>query len=305
MTSTSLQRDNAAPWYGLPLLLLLGSLWGSTFSLSKVAIVGGIPELGYGFWQSLGPAIVLSIAAILQGAGLARDRKTMLFCFVSAQLGITIPNIIFYYVISHIPAGLMSVVVTFAPMLTFTLAVSLALERFTWFRIGGLFLGLCGALLIVLPESALPKDLPVGWLLVAFLTPTFYSLSSVYTSRFRPAGRSTLTIASGAMISAALMQGVALLFVSGFYVPLPPFGEAEAALFSQIAVSSLAYFCMYHLINVAGPVFFSQVGYIVTLTGLVWGMVFFGEQHSGFIYAATALIFAGLFLVNYRKRASA
>ncbi len=49
--------------------------------------------------------------------------------------------------------------------------------------------------------------------------------------------------------------------------------------------------------------FFSRVGYIVTLTGLAWGMVVFGERHSGWLYLATGLIFAGLALVNLNRRA--
>jgi drug/metabolite transporter (DMT)-like permease len=50
-------------------------------------------------------------------------------------------------------------------------------------------------------------------------------------------------------------------------------------------------------------VFFSQVGYIVTLTGLAWGMIVFGERPSGWFYLATGLIFAGLALVNLKRRA--
>ena len=52
-----------------------------------------------------------------------------------------------------------------------------------------------------------------------------------------------------------------------------------------------------------GPVFFSRVGCIVTLTGLAWGMVVFGERHSDWLYLATGLIFAGLALVNLKRRA--
>lgn len=42
-------------WLPLAMLLLLGTLWGASFSISKIAIQAGVTPLGYAFWQSFGP----------------------------------------------------------------------------------------------------------------------------------------------------------------------------------------------------------------------------------------------------------
>ena len=43
-------------WAAMALLLLLGTIWGGTFSLAKFGLAGGIPPLGYAVWQNLGTA---------------------------------------------------------------------------------------------------------------------------------------------------------------------------------------------------------------------------------------------------------
>ena len=52
----------------------------------------------------------------------------------------------------------------------------------------------------------------------------------------------------------------------------------------------------------AGAVFAAQGAYIVTGFGVLWSMLLLGEVYSIWIWAAMALIFAGLFLVQPRPR---
>lgn len=55
---------------------------------------------------------------------------------------------------------------------------------------------------------------------------------------------------------------------------------------------------MFEIIKRAGPVFFSTSNYIATVFGVVLGMLFFGDSHSLWIWAAMILMFIGLFCVN-------
>ncbi len=292
----------AAPWGGLILipllLLLLGSLWGASFSIAKLAIEGGVPELGFATWQAGGSALVLLGVLKLRGVSLPSGGRAWRFCLVSGLLGICVPNLIFYFVIRYLPAGLMAVVVTTAPIITYTLALATAMERMSWLRSFGIGLGFIGALVIVLPENSLPEGIDPIWVLLSFMTPFCYALSNLYTGRFRPPGQSSLGLACGMLICAGSTQTLLMLSFIPPYLPLPPWGMAEAALFAQIAISSVAYVIYFHIVQTAGAVYFSQVGYIVTVSGLLWGMAFFGEQHSHWIYAGTALILGGFALVN-------
>jgi drug/metabolite transporter (DMT)-like permease len=54
-------------------------------------------------------------------------------------------------------------------------------------------------------------------------------------------------------------------------------------------------------IDRAGPLFASQVGYVVTLAGVFWGMLLFGESHSAWVWVSLVTMLAGLALVTPRK----
>jgi len=53
-----------------------------------------------------------------------------------------------------------------------------------------------------------------------------------------------------------------------------------------------------------GPVLFSTIGYFGTLMGLGWAALYFGEAPSSWIWAAIAILFLGLFLVNRTSKPS-
>lgn len=56
---------------------------------------------------------------------------------------------------------------------------------------------------------------------------------------------------------------------------------------------------IFELIKRAGPVFFSMVNYVATLTAIGLGIWIFTDAHSYWIWAALALIGASLILVNF------
>ena len=51
----------------------------------------------------------------------------------------------------------------------------------------------------------------------------------------------------------------------------------------------------------AGPVFASQTAYIVTLAGVLWGMVIYRETHSVWVWASLVVMFIALSLVRPRE----
>jgi drug/metabolite transporter (DMT)-like permease len=53
----------------------------------------------------------------------------------------------------------------------------------------------------------------------------------------------------------------------------------------------------------AGPVYVSQVGYVGTAVGLASGALVFGETYTIWVWAACAVIVAGVLIVNSARRA--
>ena len=81
-----------------------------------------------------------------------------------------------------------------------------------------------------------------------------------------------------------------------------PFSTGELAILGQIVVSSITYIFYFVLLRIGGPVYFSQVGYIIVLTGIFWGMVLFDENPASSFWAGLIGIFVGLSLVKRAPR---
>ena len=86
------------------------------------------------------------------------------------------------------------------------------------------------------------------------------------------------------------------------FFPAFPFGTLEWSVLALSIITAVAYTLFITVINIAGPVFASQTGYLVTLGGVVWGMVLFGETHSPWVWASVVTMMMGLALVTPRKQ---
>jgi drug/metabolite transporter (DMT)-like permease len=104
------------------------------------------------------------------------------------------------------------------------------------------------------------------------------------------------------MFIAASVMITPVVIATGSFVPLIwPWGQVEWAIVGMGAISAVAYGLFIYLISTAGPVFASQTAYMVTLFGVIWGMVIFGERHSVWIWLSLIAMLIGLALVTPRR----
>lgn len=285
------------------MLVGLGGLWGLSFSLSKVAAMGGVHPFAYAWMQSTGAALFLTLVCYRKGIPFDLSRGHLVFFAGAAVIGLVLPNINIITTAKYIPAGVMSTVVSTVPVLGYVLAVAFRIEGFRWNSAVGICIGLIGALLMVLPKTSLPSPEMVPWVLIAFLTPAFYACSGIFSDRMRPEGTHSLAAARGMLIVASLATLPLMLAVDGFYPLMADPGPTDFAMLGQICISSVAYILYFEILKRAGPVFLSLVSYVVTLFGLFWGWVIFGEIHSAWIWASVGCVFTSMVMVNIGRRA--
>ena len=298
---TPLAAGRISPVLPLAMILGLGSLWGLAFSFSKMATLGGVHPASYTFWQGLGAGLVLTIVLRLRGLPIPTGYTYLRYYLIIGLVGIALPNVNLVAAIAHLPAGVMVLTIPFVPLLTYVIAVGLKMERFSSLRFAGVLCGLAGVGLIVLPEASLPDASAAAWFMLALLTPLLYAVTNVMAARLRPAGARSAPLAAGMLLAAAALLAPVVWWLDALFVPTLPVDEAEIGIAGQIVVSSIAYFIFFEVLRLAGPVFMSFTGYVVTLTGIAWGVALFGERHSAWVWAAAALIFVGLALVNLRR----
>ncbi len=285
----------------LALLVMLGVMWGLSLSLGKIATIAGVHPLGLVLWQAgLAACIVLGLCAA-RGRLRWLSLRHLRYYVGCGLLSIVIPAGAIYTAAPHIPAGVLAILVTTVPMVTYLLALGMRLETFSPVRVAGILLGFIAVLMIVGPRASLPAPDMTGWVLVAMVAPVCYGLVNVFIARFRPENSDSTTLAAGALGAAALIVAPVALLSGNAHMIGPPWDVVDLAVVGLPMITGIAHAVMFELIRMSGPVFFSQVGYLVTAAGVLWGMAIFGERHSPWVWAALVLMFAGLALVNARR----
>lgn len=282
----------------LALLLLLGFIWGSGYTLAKFAMTNGVPPLGYAFWQSLGPAILLACACLLRKQVPLFHPTYWLYFFICGLMGIAIPNTNMYFIASHIPSGLLAVLVNTVPLLVYPLAVLTGQERIDVWRIGALILGMLGILVILGMQTSGILSI---WALLAMISPLSFALCSIYIGAKQMPQINALQAATGMLFAASLMLIPLVLSQNAFYSLAGPFTLVKKVVVLEILLSSLGYLVFFSLIRLAGPVFYSITGGIVALTGLFWGFIVFDEIPTYTQTLAVVLILSAIFLLSWRQ----
>ncbi len=272
----------------LALLLAVGSVWGLSFTFSRIVAGGGGHPVAVAFWQcAVGAALLFA-----SGRRPRIDRANLAFFAATGVLGAALPASLVYAAAAQVEAGAIAVCMALNPMITFGLCAALGIERASARRLGGLSLGLAAVWLLTTPDAAQPAL----WTLVAVAAASSYACENVVLALRRPPGDGPFTLLCGILLSAALILApLALLTGRPWPFAWPP-GPPEAAFAGQALGNILAYGGFVHLIGRAGPVFASQVSFLVTAAGVVWGMALLGERHDGAFWLALATMAAGLSL---------
>lgn len=286
----------------LSLLLSLGFLWGTGYSIARFATLSGVPPLGYSFWQSIGPAILLGVVSSLRAKHLQFSPAHLRYYLICGLTGIAIPNTNMYLSAPHLPAGILAVVVNTVPILAFPMALFARVEKFQWQRFIGVLFAVMGLMLLVIPKSSLPDAHSLPWVFSTLITPISFAFCSVYVARFRPKESDSLSLAAGTLLASSLLLAPFVFAYGKFYVPHFPPTSPDLVILLEIILSSIGYVLFFQLIKIAGPVYYSLVDTVVSITGLFWGYLIFHEALNLWSGSAVLLIIFALMLVTQRQR---
>ncbi len=294
----ALPRKSSSKLVVWGVLICFGILWGMTFALMKIASEGGAHPIGLSFWNAALGAIGLLAINILRRRPVALHPRYLKFYAITSVLGTSVPGTAYFYAAAHLPAGVLSISIAAVPMLTFIAAAALGIDRWSMLRAAGVVLGIVAVGLIVLPETALPDRSAAPWMLAALFAAACYTAENIYLTLRRPSEIDPYTLLIGMFTFAAIMLAP-VVYLTDAFVPLnlPP-GRIEWAILLMTAINAASYGAFIFLVAAAGPVFASLMGYLVTLSGVAWGILIFGEVHSGWIWTALAIMIAGLALVQ-------
>ena len=301
MTKSSVKAafKKALPW---AFLLIMGTAWGLSFSLGKIAVENGAKPFGVAQFQVMFAGIILLFVTVLRGKSIRNMRDKLGFIFCIAMLGAAIPSVLFYYAAPHVPAGVLSITVALIPLMTYGFSIPLKLENFSVVRVVGLVFGVIAIGLIALPEKSLPDQAALPWILIACISALCYAVENIILGFKSALTVGPMRLAMGMNLMAAVTLLPVTILTDSFFSPSFPLQTVDYAVIGLGLITVVAYTMFVLSVALFGSVFSSQVGYIVTLTGVFWGMIIFGESPSVWIWLSLCAMIIGLALVTPRKK---
>jgi drug/metabolite transporter (DMT)-like permease len=282
-------------------LILLGAGWAFTQPMSKIAVSEGYKHFGLIFWQFVIGAVVMAVVSMIRRRGLPMGQNHLRLYLIIAVIGTLLPNSASYQAAVHLPAGVLSILLSMVPIFAFPIALALGNDRFEWRRFGGLVVGFIGVLLIVLPGASLAGSPSGFWVLIGLIAGLFYAFEGNYVAKWGTAGLDPIQVLWGASLVGVIIS-LPLAVLSGQWInPLPPYSAPDYALIASSVIHVLVYSGYVWLVGRAGPVFAVQVSYLVTIFGVFWARVLLDESYAPQIWMALCVMLAGMYLVQPKR----
>lgn len=279
-------------------MLAIGAFWGSTVPMGKIAVSTGHQPLGLIFWQLIIGIILLGAFLLIKGWRPKLTREKLVFYFLLSVSGTLLPNSFSYLAAVHLPGGVMAIAIAMVPMFALVMALGIGLEKFSMIRVMGVLIGFVAMIMIAAPQTSLPEPEKAIFVLVALIAPFCYGIETNIIAAKTPEETdpiSTLFMAS----VVGLIVVTPLTFGSGQWVDIT--GQWDLPIYALIASSvihAITYVGYIWLVGFGGPVFGVQVAYPVTLSGVLFSILFLSEGYSAWIWGALALVIVGLMLVQ-------
>jgi drug/metabolite transporter (DMT)-like permease len=279
------------------IFLALGFMWGSSYLFIKI----GVDTFGTFTLVALRlliGAATLWVAFRLNGTALPRKRRTYEHLLVMALINITIPFALITWAEQSVDSALAAILNSSVPLFVIVIApLFLPDEPIRLNGVVGLAVGFIGVVLLVSPGlMSATGDLAGS---VALLGSSLaYALGNVY-SRRNVRGLPPLVPAVFQVTFAFLIVGVIALVVERPWETVRP---DPAAWFSVIWLgvfgSGLAYMLYFRLLGRWGATRTALVAYLLPIYGIVLGFLVLQEHIDITLILGTALIIAGVAIVN-------
>ena len=299
------QRTSTAPHQpdvtSMLLLLGVGVLIALMLPLSRAAMDIGMTPLAYAFWQALGGGILL-VTCGRRGSPVQLSKTLFQYFGISGLTDIAVPNALAFIVVANIGSGLTATLYALPSLATYGISVILGMEALSRKKAIGLSLGVAGCVWILSPNPAgvNPDSLP--WLLLGMLVPLSLAVGNVYRTSHWPKGATPEQLAPGMLLAGAVLI-LLVIVVSGSLRSLIVSGmDLWTIVVVQSVLTAISYRGFFHLQKRTSPTFLSQLGFVITPVGLLFGIVFFGESYGWAVWGGVVLLLIGVVLANGASR---
>ena len=275
------------------LLLLIGTIWGSSFILMKKGLV--VFEDTQIAAMRMGLSCLVTLPFLI-GRFKEISKKEWLVLLSVGLLGNGIPAFLFATAQTKIDSSLTGMLNSLVPILTMIFGLLLFGLK-TWpLQVVGLIIGFIGALLLIIMPHGIDGFEPHALLVVLASMCYAFNLNMVrkYLSKMP-----SMLITAGSFIWVGPLCLI-YLFSTDFTTRFEHEYSTEsfgAIVILAVVGTTIAVLMFNKLIQSGGAVFASMVTYIVPVVAILWG-VLDGESISFWSILGVTVILGGVYLVN-------
>jgi drug/metabolite transporter (DMT)-like permease len=280
-------------------LFILSLVWGSSFILMKLALVGLTPI-------QVGALRILITALFLVLIGFKRifkiNRRHWYYLTINGLVGTFFPAFLFAYAIDQIDSSIASILNSLTPLNTLIFGALIFSFGFRKRQLIGVLIGLIGTVMLILKGVEVNPNQDYFYASFILLSSIGYALNVNILKKYLH-DLDALSITVGNFILLVIPTLIVLWFTN-FFTTFE-INETSLNAIYYIAILSvfgtgLAKIMFNRLIQISTPIFSSSVTYLIPLVAITWGIMD-GEKISFLQFLSGFIILLGVYLVNKSK----
>ncbi len=302
-----MNRQNALQYKYVGMLILLATIWSSSFTMIKVAVETVPPTTLVAVRLTIA-AVFLTLFLKIRGAQLPQGWDNWRALFVVGFIGNSLPFFLISWGEVGIDSGRAAVLMAIMPLATLFLAHFFTdSDKITPLKFIGMTIGFVGVILLIGTHHDAGQGGGQNNALISQIAITIaalsYSVSTVVVRRL-PAGGNPVERSAGMMICAAFQMVPLSLLIDQPWLLEPTAASMLANLYIGLVPTALASILYFQIIAARGTAFFSAINYMIPCMGIVWGAIFLGEEITFMMTIALVVILGGIAIANLKKKAN-
>ncbi len=279
----------------LGMLSLLALIWGSSFILIKKGLT------------AFSPIQVASLRILIAGTILLLIGFKHIFKFKKEKflpllgiglVGSGIPSILFSIAQTQVASATSGALNSLTPLFTFFIGLVVFKDKFDKNKLGGVLLGLIGALCLILFSNGQSAELNSYAFLIVLATMCYGTSVNLIKNYLQDVPSTTITLCSFLFIFPVFLP---LLIYSGFFTEINLSDNDTWYAFMAIVLlavlgTAFANVVFFRLAQRSSALFAASVTYLIPIVATIWGFVD-GELISISHFLGLFLIIAGVYLV--------
>ncbi|MGB3643402.1 MAG: EamA family transporter [Mesorhizobium sp.] len=294
--TSTLEKTNPALEVGL--LLLLSLIWGSSFTLIKVAVEAVPPLTMVAARVTIAAGLLLCLAR-MRGFTLPRGGAVWSALVVQGLLQSALPFTLISWGEKHVSSGLAGVLNATPPMFVLLIGITTAKgrRRIDVTKIVGVVLGFAGVLLTVGPGALGSMGATTPFAQFAVLGASLcYALAAMWGHRF--SNLPAIVTAGGAMACASALILPAAIVVDRPWTLSPSRSQILAVLALAIVCTAFAMVIYFRLVRTLGALGTTSGSYLRAGFAVLLGIVFLDESFTWEAVAGMTMVVLGVIAVT-------